>query len=273
MTNRFGCSTISALVTVAALSAVGAGGYASFTGKSLCSMIHGCPSESKTAVAEAPAKVVPVSAAEDGKACCAMSKLAKAKRIAKMSGDDAKAMWSKTTTVRQRSMNAVVLGATYPVAVPAAFYDNTAAMDDSKLVGAGSCSGAKKSCKSECTSTATMINAAATSEKASGCCSAKKAAMINAAATEKASGCCKAGKAEAAVINAAATEKASGCCKSGKTEAALINAAATEKADSGCCKGSGQRADGKACCGGCKDKAKAAEPIAEKPVQSPANPS
>lgn len=212
MTSRFGCSTISALLTVAALSAVGVAGYASFTGKTICSMVHGCPGETTEAVAAAPAKAIPVSAAEGEKPCCAMSKLAKAKSATKLSGADAKAMCSKTMTVHARSLNAVVLGATYPVAVPAAFYDNTAAMDDAKLVGAGCCpSGAAKSNKMECTSKATMINASATSESASGCC-----------------------------------------------------------------KGSGQRADGKACCGGCKDKAtttKAAEPIAEKPATDAANPS
>ncbi len=253
MTSRFGCSTISALLTVAALSAVGVAGYASVTGKTICSMVHACPGESTAAVAAAPtAKAIPVADAGE-KGCCAMAKMAKAKQAAKLVGADAMAMCSKSMTVKARSLNAVVLGATYPVAVPAAFYDSTAAMDDSKLVGAGSCSGAKKSCKSECTSTATMINAAATSEKSSGCCSSKKAALINAAAT---------------------TEKADGCCSSKKAAAAtVINAAATEKADSGCCKGSGERADGKACCGGCKDKAKTAEPVAEKPADSAANPS
>jgi len=273
MKSRFGCSTISALVTVAAVSAAGVAGYAGITGKSLCSMVHGCPGESTTSVAaKTEVKAIPV-AAEGEKACCAMSKMAKAKSAAKLIGADAKAMWGKSMTVQTRSLNAVVLGATHPVAVPAAFYNSSAAMDDTKLISAGACSGAKKSCKTECTSGAAMINAAATSEKASGCCSAKKAAVVNAAATEKASGCCKAGKAEAAMINAAATEKASGCCKASKAEVAVINAAATEKADSGCCKGSGERADGKACCGGCKDKAKTAEPVAEKPAESPANPS
>jgi hypothetical protein len=59
-----------------------------------------------------------------------------------------------------------------------------------------------------------------------------------------------------------------GCCK-GKTGDATA-AASTEnaKADGGCCKGSGERADGKPCCGGCKDKAKT--PDAAKPEEAPA---
>lgn len=210
MKSRPGCSTISALLTVAALSAVGVAGYASFTGKSLCSMVHGCPSESNS-VAVAPASTTVPVAAEGEKPCCAMSKLAKAKQLAKLVGADARAMCGKTMTVHARNTNAVILGATYPIAIPAAFYDSNATIDESTLVSSGGCSGAAKSIKSECTRpAATLINASATGEKADGCC-----------------------------------------------------------------KGSGQRADGKSCCGGCKDKAttKAAEPIAEKPATDAANPS
>ncbi|TVQ82462.1 MAG: hypothetical protein EA380_00450 [Phycisphaeraceae bacterium] len=73
-----------------------------------------------------------------------------------------------------------------------------------------------------------------------------------------------------ATTQAACSQTAKAGCCSGKATcsgARTIAASNTEKADSGCCKGSGERADGKACCGGCTGDAKKKE--AEKSKDTP----
>lgn len=275
MARRIGSTSLAMVLCTAGLGAFGLAGFSASSGRTLCSMIHGCPaSESAT--------VTPASNVAQKKDGCAKSCSAKVETAASVTETKtcaAKASCAgKTCTGKQ-----MVMGAGTAVAMPAAFYANseckdlqaasgccksgakveTAATVTEKSGCSKSCSGAKVenaasvtekgACAKSC---GAKVETAATTTEKSGCCKSGAKVETAASTTEK-SGCCKNGaKVEAA---AATTEKAacsgekSACCKSGaKVETA---ASTTEKkADDGCCKGSGVRADGGACCGKCDGK-------------------
>lgn len=219
-----GCTFGSCLLVLSGVTAVGAGGYMTMTGNSVCSLVQGCCEKTTNS---ADNKNVTTVAAKEGekKSGCSLSKTAAAKSggcnkaaegeatvvqasaksggcskpstgegkveaVAAKSGEGAKACSAAKVASAKRGF--YLMNGSVPVAMPAMFYNNKAAF---------------------CT-----------------------------ASLKEVSGCDKPRPSEAAVSTVAATEAKSGCCK-GKT-AAVSTVAAKEGAAAGCCKDTGTRADG-----------------------------
>lgn len=142
-----GSVLFSGLIALAGVTALGAGGYMTITGKSICSVIHaggggsGCGG-SGTAV-------TPASAKEGGekKDCCP---LGKAKAVAAKSGAcsgegkvaEASSDCSKKCSggkVASSRRGFYMMGGGAPVAMPAMFYDNKAGFCTTNLKDASSC--------------------------------------------------------------------------------------------------------------------------------------
>lgn len=166
MRRNLGATCVSCCLAVAGFAAVGVGGYTTFTGKSLCSLIHGCDGKETAARA-----VVNASNKESGETksggCCAMAALAKAKgcssseasvtnAAAKAEGGCSAAMAAERTSAKaaqcpyaaamakMETSSFVVMGAAYPIVMPAAFYDAEKSFCTESLVSAG-CTGSKAS--------------------------------------------------------------------------------------------------------------------------------
>jgi len=261
---RRGSTIVATLASaVIGVGALGVVSYSALTGKTLCSVIHGCDGEKAATTVQASETKT------ETKSCCAL----KAAVAAALNSQCTKSASSCCKGASSMTSGVVALNAAYPIVVPASFYS-------------------EKSCCS-----ASFVKAASTTAVASSCCQgANKAAMIAASTPTAASGCCKAAQAQKATI-AASNEtgvctkvaSASGCCalkaakcsgKSGVVAATsaypvmipaafysdvqvcpttLVKSESCTKAvsstcpmnDPGCCKGSGVRADGKPCCGKC----------------------
>jgi hypothetical protein len=167
--------------------ALGAGGYMTLTGKTLCSALHGCGE--KTAECTKDAKAVKTVAAKEGegKACCALAKTAKAsggcsgaeaKTIAASAkeGECAKKCSGGKVASARRGFS--LMNGAVPVAMPAMFYNKDASFCAASLKEASSCN---TPCSGE-----GAVKAASATEK-SGCCKAGKAQAVAA----KDAGCCK----------------------------------------------------------------------------------
>lgn len=342
---RKGSTTMTVLTTIVGLGALGVAGYATVTGKSLCSMFGSCDSGVKATSAV-------LAANHSGDGCCPLGDLAQCNApkvrmvvsadLAKANSCEAKSTCADKSSCSDKSGVQTIAAST--TSAKSGCCSGKASCSGAKTVAASntsaksgccgdkaSCSGAKTiaasntSAKSGCCgdkascSGAKTVAASATSAK-SGCCAAKSCCaskilagrsatinasmplMIPAAFVQPASNITMQSKATCAepkvlavvdhisdsctpimassagllVQTASTTTKSvcsqtakAGCC-SGKAScsgAQTIAASNTEKADSGCCKGSGQRADGKACCGGCTgDAKKEAEKSKDTPV-------
>jgi hypothetical protein len=223
---NLGCTFGSCLLVLSGVSALGAGGYMTMTGKSVCSLVQGCGEKADSA----ENKNVTTVAAKEGekKGCCSLSKTVaaksgecskpctgegKAEAVAAKSGECAKACSGEAKVVDASAKSGecakacsaakvasakrgfYLMNGSVPVAMPAMFYNNKAGFCTASLKEVGGCD---KPCTGEAT-----------------------------------------------VSTAAATEAKSGCCK-GKTTA-VSTVAAKEGAAAGCCKGTGTRADGTPC--------------------------
>lgn len=228
MARRIGSTSLAMVLCTAGLGAFGLAGFSASSGRTLCSLIHGCPA-SESAV------VTPVSnvAQKDGCAKSCSAKVETAATVTETKTCAAKASCAgKTCTGKQ-----MVMGAGTAVAMPAAFYANT---ECKELQAASGCckSGAKvetaatvtekSSCSKSC-SGAKVETAASVTEKGA-CAKTCGAKVETAATTTEKSGCCKSG---AKVENAAAVTEKSACSK---TCGAKVEAAATTTEKGACSK-------------------------------------
>lgn len=169
-----GTTCVSCLFALAGVTAVGAGGYMTLTGQSLCSMVHGCGEKTTTADNKT---VTTVAAKEgEGKSCCPLAKLAAAKASGGCSGEKVASSHRKGFYL----MNGAV-----PIAMPAMFYDKNAKFCSASLASMKEVGG----CSTPCSAEGKVEVVAATS--ASGCCKGKTAATTTVAAKEAPTGCCK----------------------------------------------------------------------------------
>ena len=302
MFQRKGASLLATIVTsVFGVGALGAVGYSVMNG-GMCG--SGCCGEAMPASAQVvqvcdekaeTTEVIAASHSEEGKSCCALGKLAEEAEVVAASNEKAScaSACSKPCGERQ-TVRATVVQASYPLMMPAML--ESAEAD----CGAKPCGGkavqavanAKASCASQCSKscdTSGVQTIAAKAKKAacgSSCdkpCSGKGlmkmvrymnwkvepgiiAASYNAKRSACASSCDKPCGVTKAVQAVAANAKAScgASCSKSCGDKTAVQAASNVK-DSGCCKGSGVRADGKACCGGCDkpaDKKVEGEPVA-----------
>jgi len=237
-----GGSLIGLVAGFAGISAAALMGYSMFTGQTLCSMVQCCSAacpekasggcEEKTAAKQAQVVEVKNTSAQLGvskpssHAACCAAKKALS---AKADGCHSTSATAPNATAAEGRV--VLLGSRFPVMVPAAFYGSAKQATPRDLVSSKSCAG-----QASVSSCSTQV---AASDAKSGCCAAKAKGVV-----------AQAGKTGAVVTQVSNTSAA----------------AESQAADDGCCKGSGKRADGKACCGKCP--AKAAEKTAEKPAES-----
>jgi hypothetical protein len=302
MFQRKGASLLATIVTsVFGVGALGAVGYSVMNG-GMCG--SGCCGEAMPASAQVvqvcdekaeTTEVIAASHSEEGKSCCALGKLAEEAEVVAASNEKAScaSACSKPCGERQ-TVRATVVQASYPLMMPAML--ESAEAD----CGAKPCGGkavqavanAKASCASQCSKscdTSGVQTIAAKAKKAACGSSCDKpcsgtglmkmvrymnwkvepgiiAASYNAKRSACASSCDKPCGVTKAVQAVAANAKAScgASCSKSCGDKTAVQAASNVK-DSGCCKGSGVRADGKACCGGCDkpaDKKVEGEPVA-----------
>lgn len=244
-----GCTFGSCLLVLSGVTALGAGGYMTMTGKSVCSLVQGCGE--KTANSEN--KNVTTVAAKEGEkksGCCSLAKTASAK-----SGGCNKAAEGEATVVQASAKSGGDC--------------SKPCTGEGKVETVAAKSG---ECAKACSGEAKVVDASAKSSECAKACSSGKVAsakrgfyLMNGsvpvampamfynnkasfctASLKEVGGCDKPCTGEAAVTTVVATEtKSSGCCK-GKT-AAVSTVAAKEGAAAGCCKGTGTRADGTPC--------------------------
>lgn len=170
-----GCTFGSCVMVLAGATALGAGGYMTMTGKTVCSMIHGCGEKTNSAQ-NADNKNVTTVAAKEGetKSCCPLGKMVAAK-----SGS-----CSKGESVASAKRGFMMMGGAVPVAMPAMFYNNKADFCTASLKEVGGCN---TPCSAE-----GKVETVAAKEATSGCCKGKTAAVETVAAKQGApAGCCK----------------------------------------------------------------------------------
>lgn len=174
--HALGATCVSCFVAVAGLTALGLGGYMTLTGKSLCSLASTGGEKAKSSECT-DAKAVKTVAAKEGekKACCPLAKLAKVNAKGSCGGAEAVAF----------KPGYVVLGASHPVVMPAAFHKADAKFCPASLKEVG-CGGAAKSA---CTAEAKAGCASAKSVAAKSGCSAHEGKAVAAKAEDP--GCCK----------------------------------------------------------------------------------
>ncbi|MBL8746348.1 MAG: hypothetical protein JNK58_08340 [Phycisphaerae bacterium] len=176
-----GCTFGSCVMVLAGATALGAGGYMTMTGKSLCSVVSACGEKSNTAQ-NADNKNVTTASAKEGsaKSCCPLGKTVAA---AAKSGECAKTCSSDKVASAKRGF--YMMGGSVPVAMPAMFYNNKASFCTASLKEVGGCN-------TPCADKA-KVETVAAKQAASGCCKGKTAAVETVAAKDGAApaGCCK----------------------------------------------------------------------------------
>lgn len=158
MRRILGASCVSCLVGVIGMSAAALGGYSVMTGKTVCSVLHGCPESAAKKNTEA--QVVQVSNKEgEQKAggCCALAGLAKKGACS-----------GEAKVAKAKAGDVIAVAGSVPVVIPAMYY-NPAVQVTEKDLASGGCSEAKSSC----------------------CKSKAEGQVVQAKATAGDSGCCK----------------------------------------------------------------------------------
>lgn len=247
---RLGSSTLATILTVAGFSALGVAGYTTVTGKSLCALsgaIACCP-EKESECQKSDAAVVAAKNTQEQKACAQTCKDKAAK-------DAAKVVAAKNTEAagtgcckEKAAQEAAVVAAKAQTADKASCCPMAALAAKS----AGSCHGKAVEARYMTMGAGFPVMLPAKFYVQSSTCSStfQKVSCATPCGAEK-------GAAVLAASNKSASEAKSCCASKAAQGAAVVNAKNTEgAADAGCCKGSGERADGKACCGKCDGKAK-----------------
>ncbi|GAB4550842.1 MAG: hypothetical protein Tsb0013_12720 [Phycisphaerales bacterium] len=257
-----------------------------------------CSSSCKSSCDKAETKVV--AASNDKGSCasqCGSSCDKGVKTIAASTAKQCASQCGSSCSGKKGSFTApTVLAASYPIMMPAMNFTAKAgccgSCDEPCGKGAcdpGSCAGkvqnvantAQKSCASACGSScskgeAKAIAAANTGKASCGssCSSTCSDAKAQTIATTVKSSCgaattCSAPKSFVAwtvkpgiVRPASFVQPGKAGCSSSCCSGAKVEPAANTATDSGCCGGSGERADGKPCCGQCTDKKDAEKPLA-----------
>lgn len=152
MHRTLGATCVTCLLAITGFSALGAAGFMTMSGKSVCGLVQGCDKAKETTATEKTVKTV---ANKEGEAsgCCAMKALA------------AKAAAAKSGCCKSASRGIVTIAASHPIVMPAMFYKADANFCTAGFKEAGGCD--------------------------SPCTGAAGAKVVNAAAADKASGCCK----------------------------------------------------------------------------------
>lgn len=289
MIMRRGASLLATIGTlVLGAGALGAAGYTMMTGDCASCCSGGTCSDTQAAVVNV------ADTKEEGGSCCALGAIAQTGAIAdeqsdcesSCCGDKAKAQVIAASNEggccgdKASSFSApTVLAASYPIMMPTRTFaakavcgsscgssctDNAKAQTIAASNAKGACCGAcADACCGKCDSGQAKTIAASNTEKAS-CASACGSSCSDNKATTMAA--VLRWTVKPGIIRPASMIKTGSCGSScgGSCSGAAVQPAAATQADDGCCGGSGERADGKPCCGQCTDdnKDEAAEPVA-----------